>query len=176
MKLNIQDFFMFPLPQAVAQLPILICQLNTPGVWPDFLDALANITGSKPAQWPQRPWFDQNGNGAFPLRNEEASRCEWANPYNQKQLRDCDLPDLLIPANASDQGLQTLLTMDEGEEVFVTRLPQSLRTVKWLLFALHEEWVCFAVDPPHHPWVAQLTAWCADREIESVKAPGLAQI
>jgi hypothetical protein len=167
MNVKFKDFFAHELNPDVLGLPIFIFQVKSPETWLGLPDKLTETTGQKLAQWPSKPWYDRNGNGDYPLRNENLSHSEWANPHNQKQLRCQDYLGLLVPAEIPEPRLRELLPVspEEDEKTFVNKLPEIVFEIGWLLYELNEDWMLFVASKAHRSISDGLKAWCLGHDV-----------
>ena len=168
MKTRLEDWFICPISEDLSRLPKLIIMLEgapKPGVWVRFLDELARITKSSPAQWPHKPWYDRDGNDEYPLTNEKLTHRDWGNPHNQKQLRQVD-SDCLIPAEIADFELQEIFKDSNiWADVFLNRLPDIVGRIGWILYGINEDWMFFLTTDEHRDWVDQLQEWCLKERV-----------
>ncbi len=158
------------LNEAILQLPRIEFSLEgAPKMpWAFLMDELMRITGDLPGLWPQKPWFDANGNGEFPLGNEQLTQSDWENRFNQDQLKRYD-PSLVIPTSLGAQELASVFTTGNPKQAsFVNQLQNGVKTTRWLLYAVNEDVLLFLTAREHAEWVCQLHDSLARHDVSAV--------
>jgi hypothetical protein len=161
MKDPLRDCYSFPVSETLLALPKMIFSLEgmADNAWPDMLDKLSQITGDSFGLWPQRPWYDQNGNGAFPFSNEMLSHRDWSNRFNQSKLRQYD-GNLIVPSDFSDDRMEDIFSgTSHNIEALINRLPEVVKSMRWILYAINEDALMFLTSAEYSIWVVSLRQW-----------------
>jgi hypothetical protein len=154
---------------AILQLPRIEFSLEgSPRMpWGLLLDEITRITGDMPGMWPQKPWYDQQGNGAYPFGNERLPHREWENWPNQVQLRKHDAA-LIVPTNLGDFELESKFSGSPEQQSFVNQLEQGVTITRWLLYSITEDVLLFLVAKEYSEWVFRLHQSLERHEVSAV--------